>query len=340
MTLSPPAILTVAAAVLVACALAEWLHARRAARVARLAFGPTGRSRTWTSAVPFVRCIAAGAVCWGLLTLIAIDGTPVDLLKAKVPDRHLVLALDVSPSMYVKDAGPDGKKTRQHRAADVMQSILTRLDMAHTRVTVVAFYSSARPVVLDTSDLNVVNNILYDLPLSQAFKEGKTNMYEGIKTAAKLAEKWRPGSATLVVVSDGDTLPQSARPVLPPAFGNSLVIGIGNPFRASNVADTLSRQDTTSLKQLAAQISGVYHDGNATHIPSTTLRELTMMSLKEDQATRLRTIALAVTGGGAALLAAVSPLLAAFGVRRNARRSARQQSPVYAATSSPQGVTA
>ncbi|MCC6320226.1 MAG: VWA domain-containing protein [Phycisphaerales bacterium] len=339
MSLTPPIILAVSASVLVACLLAEWWHGRRVARVARLAFGPTGR-RAWVVAVPFVRAIGAAAACWGLLTLLSIDGTPVDLQYKKIPDRHLVIALDVSPSMYVQDAGPEGRKTRQHRAADVLQSILTRLDMRQTRVTVVAFYSSARPVVLDTTDLNVVNNILYDLPLAQAFKEGKTNMYEGIKAAAKVAEPWRPGSATLVVVSDGDSLPPSGRPELPPSIGDALVIGIGNPYRASNVGDSLSRQDAASLKQLAAQIRGVYHDGNATHLPTSTLRSLTMMNLREDRATRLRTIALVAVGGGAAAIAAVSPLLGAFGLRKARPGKASQQSPGRSERAISQGAIA
>src|SRR5262245_22519363 len=131
--MSPSVNILIAAAVLLVCALADWLHARRAARIARLAYRPAGRPRACVTVILFARAIGAAVACWRLRTLLAIEDTPVDLQKAKVPDRHLILALDVSPSMYSQDAGPDGKKTRQHRAAEVMQSILNRLDMAHTR---------------------------------------------------------------------------------------------------------------------------------------------------------------------------------------------------------------
>jgi Ca-activated chloride channel family protein len=314
--LTQPLIIAIAAAVLILCVLGEALHARRTARVARLAFGPSGRPRAWTAAVAPARCLAAALAVWGLLTLASIDGAPTDPKAGKAPDRHLILALDVSPSMYIQDSGPDGKKTRQHRAGDVLQSVLERLDMTRTKVTIVAFYSTARPVVVDTGDLNVINNILYDLPLSQAFKEGQTNMYEGLRAAAKIAAPWRPGSATLILISDGDTLPDAGRVALPPSIGDALVVGVGNPYRASQVGEHYSRQDSSSLKRLAAQVHGAYHDGNVQHIPTATLRQLTMLGLKEDRTPRLRTVALTAVGTGATLLASISPLLAAFGVRR------------------------
>ena len=80
------------------------------------------------------------------------------------------------------------------------------------RVSVVAFYSDARPVVIDTFDPEVVANILDDLPLEYAFKPGKTNLYEGVKTAGEVGKAWPVKSATLLLVSDGDTLPARETP--------------------------------------------------------------------------------------------------------------------------------
>ncbi|MFN7020606.1 MAG: vWA domain-containing protein [Phycisphaerales bacterium] len=313
MNLSQPAIIAIAAGVLAVCALGEWFHARRVSRVARLAFGGIGRPNSWTRAIPVARAVSASAVCWSLLTLMSIDGAPASPDRGRVPERHLIVALDVSPSMYIPDAGPTGRSTRQHRAADLIQSVLDRLDMSRARVTVIAFYSSARPVVIDTADLAVVSNILYDLPLAQAFKDGKTDMYSAVEASGKVAERWTPGSATLLLVSDGDTLPPRQRPTVPPSIADAIIVGVGNPFKASNIGDDLSRQDSATLKRFAAQLGGIYHDGNAGHLPTRTLHGLTMMNLKASRADRLRLASLTTMALSACMIAAVSPLLAAFG---------------------------
>src|SRR5688572_9435608 len=107
-------------AALLLSALAENLHARRCRRVARLAFGPSGRAREWTQLVPWARAAAVGALAWGLTTLLFVGP------RAARPDllseggyRHLVLALDVSPSMHLQDAGVGAKQTRAQRATEV-----------------------------------------------------------------------------------------------------------------------------------------------------------------------------------------------------------------------------
>lgn len=292
---------------------AEWLHARRVRRIARLAFGPGARARAWTRGVPVARALAAGVLAWGLLTLIRIDGAGRAAAAMKNPDQHLVVAIDVSPSMHIKDAGPGGKQSRGDRARDVLKSVFDRLNMSRTRVSVVAFYTSAKPVVVDTVDLNVVNNILGDLPLEQAFKDGPTAMYSGVHEAASLAKAWRAGSTTLVVVSDGDTLPDSAPPQLPAAIGDTLVLGVGDPFRTTQIAGHASRQDAGELKRLAARLRGVYHDGNAHQLPSTVLAGLRMMTGEQESTLPLRTLALIAVGSGGAVLALIPPLLLLFG---------------------------
>ena len=95
--------------------------------------------------------------------------------------------------------------------------------MQRTRVSVVAFYSTARPVVIDTSDPEVIDNILDDLPLEHAFEAGKTNMYVGVQAAARMAETWRPRSTTLILASDGDTLPAVEVPTMPRSIASPCV---------------------------------------------------------------------------------------------------------------------
>lgn len=310
--------LWIAIAVTVVVAGAEWLHARRVARIARLAFGARGRARGWTAAAGPMRCVGAGLLAWGLLTLIQVDGGGRSGAKKREPDQHLLIVLDVSPSMYIKDAGPEGKQTRGERARDVLNSVLQRLDMARTRVSVVAFYTAAKPVVVDTSDLNVVANILSDLPLEHAFKAGPTAMYSGVKEAAKLAQAWQPGSATMVVVSDGDTLPDAAAPGMPSSLSDSLILGVGSPNRTTTIAGHASRQDEASLKALAARVKGSYFDGNAHHLPTTVLRGLRMLATDASEPPPLRAIALVACGVGGTLVAGVGVVLALWGAPKRA----------------------
>ncbi|MFZ4575141.1 MAG: hypothetical protein ACOYN0_12130, partial [Phycisphaerales bacterium] len=162
-------------------------------------------------------------------------------------------------------------------------------------------------------------------PLGHAFKAGQTDLYSGVEASAAIGKSWKPRSATLLLVSDGDTIPEKSPTAIPACFGDVLVVGVGDPFRASPVADRVSRQDAASLKRLAARLGGDYFDANARHLPTRTLRELKMMGLREDKPTPLRTIALATAGTSAAVLAGVTPLLVAFGVR--SRRATPASAP-------------
>mgnify|MGYP000128172013 CR=1 FL=1 len=302
--------------------LAEYLHSHRSRRVAGLLLGRAGPTRI-AQAAPWARALGVGVLTWGVATLTTIDGAPRSRLDQSKPTQHVLICLDVSPSMYVADAGPDGRQQRGKRARAVLQSVFDRLDMTQTRVSLVAFYTSAKPVVVDTFDLNVVANILEDLPLEHAFKEGQTKMYDGVREAAKIAEKWPPASATLIVVSDGDTLPDSGAPAMPRSVVDALVVGVGNPYRGTQIGGRSSRQDAASLKQLAARLRGTYHDGNAHHLPSSVLRSLRMLSTQADERPALRTMALCATGVGGLLVTAAWPVLAVWGLPRAVRRSER-----------------
>ena len=97
-------------------AAGEWLHARRCRRIRHLAFGPGGRPRHWVRTVPFLRVAALGALAWGFMVLLQIDRAIEEGRKepaAKVEGarrRHLVIGLDVSPSMHLRDAAMSGQE--------------------------------------------------------------------------------------------------------------------------------------------------------------------------------------------------------------------------------------
>ena len=299
-------------------ALAEWLHARRLRRVAYLAFGPGGAPRAWTALAPLFRVTAVAAIVWGLATLLQIGAPPLEAFAARDARsvHHVVVALDVSPSMDLPDAGPKENQPRGDRARDVIRSVLERLDARRTRTSIIAFYTNAKPVVVDTFDPEVTANVLADLPLEHAFSAGKTDLYSGVREAARLGKEWRERSATLLVVSDGDTLPSQEIPTLPRAYSSVLILGVGSPSRGTFIDGHSSRQDGQSLERLALRLGGRYHNATTRHLPSeVVMAAATALPGDGKQPTDLRWLAVLATCSGALVLALLPPLLAVAGTR-------------------------
>lgn len=314
---SPAAIAAISIGAGLLTAVAEWLHARRVRRVARLAFGPTGRPLRWTRVVPLVRVLGMVAVVWGALTLARLDPTAIEQGPSEKTSQRVLLVLDASPSMQVVDAGPDLEKMPRSRWAGVLvRSILDRLDMRETRLSVVAFYTGALPILKDTFDKQVVANLLDGLPMHMAFRPGGTDASAGLEMALEMAKPWPRRSATLVFVGDGD-LERSPRIAdIPASIADVLVIGVGDTDRTSQIGGHASRQDAWTLKQLAARLGGRYHEGNRRHLPSAVLDGLTMTAPNQRAPLSERDLALWAIGLGGASLACVTPMLLLFGVPR------------------------
>ena len=130
------------------CGLAEWLHARRSARLAHLAFGPAARPRAGVgrgagSPAGRRRCLG-----WGLLVSCRRStpppGTP-------TRPRRQAAACTTWPSPWtfrracsLQTAEPQGTQRRAERARDVVaQHLPDRLELRRTRVSILAFYSGA-----------------------------------------------------------------------------------------------------------------------------------------------------------------------------------------------------
>ncbi len=292
----------------------EALHQRRVRRVARLAFGPTGHPQLWARVAPALRVAALGAVTWGLVTLLILPpkthrGETLDKNKL----RHLLLVLDVSPSMRLEDAGTTKQQSRLSRVSDLLESFFKR-SPEPMKISVVAVYNGAKPVVQETLDMDVVRNILNELPMHYAFEVGETKLFDGLEEAARMARGWKPRDATLVLLSDGDTVPATGMPRLPAAIGHVVVIGVGDPRSGGFVDGRHSRQDVATLRQIAVRLGGTYHNGNEKQIPTDTLRAVTRRSEAGvlEQLTR-REYALIACACGAAVFAALPWLLTRFG---------------------------
>jgi len=200
------------------------------------------------------------------------------------------------------------------------------VSLEQSRVSVVAFYTGARPVVIDTRDPAVVKNVMADLPLDFAFDPGKTAILDGITEACTIAKPWREKSATLLIVSDGDSVPYTGMPTLPPSIARTLVIGVGDATVGKFIDDHNSRQDAVTLRQLAARMHGSYHDANGRNVPSQLLAELSgLLPIKENWHAGAREAAIVAVALGGLIVSVIPVALALFGTnwRPGARASAR-----------------
>lgn len=260
--------LIAAVAVAALTAISELLHLLRVRRLAPLAFGPRQYLVLLAFATAAIRLFSLTLLTWGLtlLTFWPAKSHQAGVVKEN-EYRHLVLVLDVSPSMQLKDAGPGGTQTRAQRAADIIQSFFERVSAEKYKTTIIAFYTDAKMVVRDTADREVIRNILTELPMRHAFKSGETNIFAGLEEAVKVAKPWNPGSAIVMLVTDGDTIPAVGMPKMPASVGtNVVVVGLGNPSVGKSISGHSSKQDVSTLRQTATRLNGTYHDGNDKHL--------------------------------------------------------------------------
>tara|TARA_R100001132_G_scaffold27179_2_gene31279 strand:+ start:5970 stop:7007 length:1038 start_codon:yes stop_codon:yes gene_type:complete len=317
---------------------AEQLHARRIRRIAPLVFGPAAQPASWARFAPVLRVLSLTALCWGLITLMLL--TPKIHVAETIDEsemKHLLIVLDVSPSMRLEDAGQKKDQTRMKRAAVVMDSFFSRANMHRYRTSVIAVYNSAKRVVEETKDMEVIRNIFNDLPMHHAFVSGETDLFSGLQEAAELSRHWNPRSTTLLLISDGDTVPGAGMPKMPASVANAVVIGVGDTVKGSFINGHHSRQDVSTLRQVAIRLNGTYHNGNEKHL-STDLIDHLAVGGEENPFEKLtrREYALAACGLSALIYALLPWLLHYWGTgwkpgvltsRRNRERSRLKSDP-------------
>ncbi|MCP4464618.1 MAG: VWA domain-containing protein [Planctomycetaceae bacterium] len=311
-----PEILAVAVALI--AILAEAVHLRRIRKIRYLAFGPKGKPAPWVILAPLLRVVSLAAATWGFASLLFVVEAEVhnqSTLEEK-DYKHLVLVVDVSPSMRLKDAGPDGERTRRERASDVLESMFSRIPMRQFKISVVAVYTEAKMLLEDSSDHEVVRFIMERMPLYHAFKPGKTNLLSGIEQAFQIAKSWNPDSTFVVVLTDGDTIPAKGMPKLPASVAELIVVGVGNSNSGTFIDGHMSRQDINTLRQLANRLRGVYHNGDQKHLTAAIVNNLTKVN-EDDQSTPWgrREWSLFAAIAGSSIFAIIPLLLHYFGTR-------------------------
>jgi Ca-activated chloride channel family protein len=294
--------------------VAELLHARRVRRLGQLAFGPTAKPRAWTVVAPPLRILAYAGLIWSLVILLAFEGSSRMHDRKAAATRHLMVLLDVSPSMELKDAGVEGSQSRRARAAALLKSVMERANNDQTRISMACFYSDAMLLAKECSDRELIWNFADNLPLHMAFKPGKTSMIKSLNTAGGMVKNFPRKSTTVLVLTDGDTVPATGLSPMPSAVADLLIVGVGNAGRGTFIDGHLSRQDNASLSQLARRLGGQYFDGNSKQVPSTLLRRLSAEDKRSEKfQVGLRTLAVITLAAGVALLCLLPILLECFG---------------------------
>ncbi|MEI6461074.1 MAG: vWA domain-containing protein [Verrucomicrobiota bacterium] len=301
-----------ALSVLTLTALAEWVHHRRVRVAGRLAFGPKGTPARWTILASILRPFALAAFAWGLATMFLLR---FDVAEGKAASdkeaTHLIFVADLSPSMYLKDAGPEGKDSRYQRMSAVVEGILNRVS-GNLRFGVIGFYTDALPVVMGARDPELVRNVFNGLPLGYGMKPGKTDLGTAVNAAVKLVDKLPEGSARLVILTDGDSIP--LLPILPrpKSVKEVFILGVGNPHKGMFIDGHQSRQDGDTLREIASALHGTYDDVNEKHLATSALGDLVVMAPLPQNGLSLATLAVAALLAGAAFCALL-PVALEFG---------------------------
>lgn len=306
-----------AAATAAIVVVAEGLHSRRIARVDTLAFGPGGRARRWTVVVPPLRVLASAILVWSLVTLVGFNNLGREGERAGPAKRHLMVLLDVSPSMLLQDAGDGRSSTRMERASAVLKSVLDRIPGDHVIFSAAGFYTEARLLVNECRDRELILHLAGGTPFFITYEPGKTDLIKSLNQAGVMMKDWPRKSTTLLVISDGDSVPPVGLNPMPGSVSDVIFAGVGDAGGGTDIDGHLSRQDTANLSQLSRRLRGNFYDCNLRHIPGEALRrvnteETGAAAWKADR----RILALAGLAVSAALLCLLPLALEYCGARR------------------------
>ena len=306
--------ITAALTALLLAGLAEWLHSRRIHAVARLAFGPEGAAYRWTRIVHFLRPLCLAAFAWGVATLwmLKIAADSPDKNHGAVEPTRLIFVGDLSPSMYIQDAGPDGKQTRQDRMRDVVDAILQRVS-GNIRFGVIGFFTESVPVVMEARDPELVRNVFNGLPLTYAMPIGDTDLGQAINASIALVKDLPAKSARLLIFTDGDSVDIAPLASLPASVKSVTFLGLGDPHKGTFIDGHLSRQEPEVLRRLATELKGSYEDVNDKHLSTEALGDLVVFAAAPQRGLTLAELAVLAMLLGAAVYSLIPVALEYFG---------------------------
>jgi Ca-activated chloride channel family protein len=266
--------------------------------------------------VPGLRAACLASFAWGLATLWLLqpDGAN-DAGKKDARDAQatrLVFVADLSPSMYLQDAGGDGKQTRQVRMREVVESILQRVS-GNLRFGVIGFYTEALPIVMEARDPELVRNVFNGLPVTYAMPLGETDLGNAINEALALVKNFPTGSTRLFIFTDGDSVNIAPLVPRPKSVSEVTFLGLGNPLKGTFIDGHASRQEPDTLRRLATELKGTYEDVNEEHLSTAALGDLVVRAPLPQRGLNLAQLAVLAMVAGAAIYALIPTALQFFG---------------------------
>jgi hypothetical protein len=188
---------------------------------------------------------------------------------SRAPDAgpaHVLLVLDVSPSMRLVDAGPTRSSRAWQRARDVMESFFDRVPFDEFRVSVVAVYNGAKPVVIDTKRLRgraQHPRRPADAPRVQARQDQALRRPRGGGEDRQALESAQHDARDRVRRRHGA---RDGMPRMPPSVIAAIVVGVGDPRRASS--STAGSRGRTSRRSSRSPRAWVARSRTATRTSS------------------------------------------------------------------------
>lgn len=295
---------------------AEKLHQRRCRATARLATGPSGQGRRWASFVAPLRSICLAAMAWAAVTLYFDCGGVFQSAQSgaerKEHHEQVVFVADLSPSMLLEDAGTNRDLRRLERGSEVVDAILRRIS-GDSVYSVIGFYTSAIPVILEAEDAELVRNVFAGLPVWYVMEEGKTDLGTGVRFALEQIAEFPEDSTTVFICTDGDTIGMGSIQKPPKSVRNIYVLGVGDPLQGTFIDDHMSRQNASTLRTLAGRLGGEYIGVNEKHVSTLSLGGLAAGVGGSKQRMDLADLAIYVFAAAAMVLAAIPVALEYFG---------------------------
>src|SRR6185295_4519426 len=178
---------------------------------------------------------------------------------------RLVFVADLSPSMFLQDAGPEGTLTRHARMREVVEGILQRVS-GNLKFGVIGFYTDALPVVMEARDPELVRNVFNGLPLTYAMPLGQTDLGKAVNLALDQLPDFPKGSTRLIIFTDGDSVNLVPINPRPKSVREVLVLGLGNLHKGTFIDGHQSRQEAETLQRIATALGGTYEDVNTKHL--------------------------------------------------------------------------
>jgi Ca-activated chloride channel homolog len=253
---------------------AELLHLRRCVCLRDLLF-PSCRFPKFVvimlalSRVLGFACVGTGA---GKLWVDSVHPAAWNSVFNDEETDRLLIVLDASLSMNLRDAGPERDLSRGERAASLIQELLLRDGDKLPRTSLLVFADKVTGLAIDTNDWNVIRHSLNNRNLSEAlFDNEKTTVGAVLKVVLKgYADKWPERSTVMMLMTDGDSEDSVGAISLPPSIKRSLVIGVGSA-EGKLIGDFQSRQEERNLQAIAKALGGRYFNCNEIPIPPESL---------------------------------------------------------------------